>query len=111
MFRLVSIARYLSISINNALFGVETNIFGSTLFRLVTDLFSYIDDQGCSQDLTIREELCEEWRKRSHTNEGIQLVIKINGYTIKKSNYDIVFSLGNKCQHLRPFTPVKKLLP
>ena len=42
-------------------------------------------------------------------NDGLQAVIKINGYIIKRSNYDIfiVFSLGNKNQPLRSFTPVK----
>ena len=42
-------------------------------------------------------------------NDGLQAVIKINRYIIKRSNYDIfiVFSLGNKDQPLRSFTPVK----
>ena len=37
---------------------------------------------------------CVEWRQRSHMNDGLQAVIKINGYIIKRSNYDIfiVFS-------------------
>ena len=53
--------------------------------------------------------MCEEWRQRLHTNDGLEPVIKINGYTIKRSNYDIfiVFSLGNKDQPLRSFTPVE----
>ena len=66
----------------------------------------YIDDLGRSRDLTTREEFCEEWRQMSHSNDGLQPVIKINGYTIKRSNYDIiVFSLGNWDQPLKSFTP------